>query len=506
MHISTCEHPVFIHRNGISRYVPCGKCITCRYIRQASMTDRLNYEIQQHKYGVFGSLSYADLFLPKFFYDQHNRGFVSFSPETSFDRDSDGLFVSFPYLYNVSKKFVDQSIEKYGFVSFLSKADAQKFMKRLRININRYFKKFYPNEYETFNLEVTYALCGEYGPSTYRPHFHFIILFDCDELAKVIFSLIRKSWPFGSSKSRFLQAGESGQYISKYVNGLYRLPKVLQSKEFRPFLLVSKSHALGLYKVTSQAITESFKKRSATISIFNTKKGTFCELPLWRVLENRLYPKFSGYDRLSDRFRIRLLECAARFETISDFQKYCFPNTYFLLNKEEVSPSNLISNDYTIWLANVDLHVVHDEYLRTYLQLYGRNRPYITSVRSEFVNALKNLFYCAHRIVRNMHTYCINSFEDYLKIIEEYDYNKFVYRMTGQFELESNLDLCMLKYIDCECFSDEVINHSDFQTFKHNVEMEYAHSKKNRENNYYLNLHPERKLDLSSDDFTEGFV
>ena len=506
MHLTTCKHPVFITRNGVSRFVPCGHCETCRYIRSSAMSDRIKYEIQQHKYGIFVTLTYADYFLPKYIYDEHNRGFVSVSPLDSFERDDDGIFVSFPYLYGASKEFVEDRMQRFGYVSFLSKTDVQKFLKRLRINICRYIKKNFPYEKD---YEISYALCGEYGPTSYRPHMHAIIMFDCEKLVKSIIGLVHKSWPFGSSKSRFLSRGESGQYIAKYVNGLHNCPKIFQFKEFRQFLLVSKSHPIGLYKVSSKEVTESFLKRSATLSIFDIKKGSFCDVPLWSVVENQLYPRFSGYNRLSDWHRIRLLEFAAQFPTIKELQSCVFSDNSFLLKDSE---SNEFLGFYRQFseleldrLLKPDLHI-KENYLYIYLQLYGKSRCYIHSYRNMVDNALKSLFYSAKRIVRNMHRFQVDSISDYVSIINEYVFNKFIFQMEQQTELESSLEPEMLKYIDCECFTEEVVNHSDYSNFAAMVHFEFEHSKKNRRKHYYLEIHPEYKLELSPDDFSEGFV
>ena len=77
----------------------------------------------------------------------------------------------------------------------LCKKDLQKFFKRLRKN---------------YEGKIKYFACGEYGDTTYRPHYHIILFgigFDYD--FKVV-------WPFGFVHKGLVER-ESIQYVCAYV-------------------------------------------------------------------------------------------------------------------------------------------------------------------------------------------------------------------------------------------------------------------------------------------------
>lgn len=69
----------------------------------------------------------------------------------------------------------------------LCKKHCQNFMKRFRMNAERYFG---------YALNLRFFLCGEYGSKTHRPHYHLLLwnlpLIECSHLEK----LVDKSWSF----------------------------------------------------------------------------------------------------------------------------------------------------------------------------------------------------------------------------------------------------------------------------------------------------------------------
>lgn len=104
--------------------LPCGKCIGCRLDYSRQWADRLMLELQYHDSAYFITLTYNDDHVPKAYYPD---------PETGEALDS----------------------------MTLSKRDVQLFFKRLR--------KAFPDD------KIRYFLSGEYGPTTFRPHYHAIV-------------------------------------------------------------------------------------------------------------------------------------------------------------------------------------------------------------------------------------------------------------------------------------------------------------------------------------------
>ena len=91
--------------------VPCQKCLECRIQYARSWADRCVLEAKQYKHNYFVTLTYDDYFLP--------------------DRNS------------------------------LEPKDVQLFMKRLR----KHFK----------GIKIRFLLSGEYGDSSFRPHYHLLL-------------------------------------------------------------------------------------------------------------------------------------------------------------------------------------------------------------------------------------------------------------------------------------------------------------------------------------------
>lgn len=104
--------------------IPCGRCIGCRLEYSRQWANRCMLELQYHKSSYFVTLTYNEEHVPHSWYA---------NPESG---------EALPSLT-------------------LRKTDCQKFMKRLRKN--------FPDQ------KIRFFLCGEYGPETFRPHYHAIL-------------------------------------------------------------------------------------------------------------------------------------------------------------------------------------------------------------------------------------------------------------------------------------------------------------------------------------------
>lgn len=121
--------PVATMRNGYmvktdSIMVPCNRCVGCRMDYSRQWADRCILELQYHDSAYFLTLTYNDYCVPRSYYADPDTG------------------------------------EAYSSLT-LSKRDWQLFMKRLR--------EAFPND------NLRFFMCGEYGPSTWRPHYHAIV-------------------------------------------------------------------------------------------------------------------------------------------------------------------------------------------------------------------------------------------------------------------------------------------------------------------------------------------
>lgn len=154
-----CLHPFTVDRGDAFTpfghdvrffQVPCGHCTACRIQRTSEWSIRLLHELAFYDSSVFLTLTYDDDHIP---------------------------------------------VSPTGYPT-LVKRDAQLFLKRLR--------KALPDR------KIKYFLCGEYGDTTFRPHYH-AIMFDVDTKDQEI---IDKCWTQG-----FTMLGTVTKDSCKYVTG-----------------------------------------------------------------------------------------------------------------------------------------------------------------------------------------------------------------------------------------------------------------------------------------------
>lgn len=153
-----------------NRY-PCGKCIECISRKRNDWSIRL----QKH-------LETMD--------SNHSCYFATLT----YDED------------NVPWIWVNRIGNDYVYCRSLCKLDVQRFMKRFRINIVR---KYGNQE------KVKFFLCGEYGPTTQRPHYH-IIVFNFPNVGDCAFEL-QKAWIYGEVRRVSPLVNDQCHYATKYM-------------------------------------------------------------------------------------------------------------------------------------------------------------------------------------------------------------------------------------------------------------------------------------------------
>lgn len=187
-------------------FIPCGTCYSCRLTKARDWTVRCVLESMYHEQSWFITLTYDDNHLP--------------------------------YNYDMlSGEFTGKSS--------LCKADAQKFVKRLRKNYS-------------YDNHLKYLCCGEYGFVSQRPHMHFLVfglkLDDLEEykntdLGYTLYNseFVSRCWPYGFAVIAPVTY-ESCAYVSRYtVKKLGDDSKALYNDYCveKEFLLCSLKPAIG---------------------------------------------------------------------------------------------------------------------------------------------------------------------------------------------------------------------------------------------------------------------
>lgn len=221
--------------------IPCGRCIECLKDRGQQWTNRcfLEYNTSGGENAFFVSLTYRDECLPVTYYADPSTG------------------EGFP-VYTLRKK------------------DIQLFLKRCR-------KYFFGDEKGT----LRYYICGEYGPTTMRPHYHCILfglpltdLVQSDNPHYFNSAVMAKLWPYGFHQISPLEPAMIA-YTCHYVTGKldpesYELYD-LHSME-RPFSVQSCKPSLGRtwYEQHKDEYMQQYDNPAYKISVgFEDKGYTF---------------------------------------------------------------------------------------------------------------------------------------------------------------------------------------------------------------------------------------
>lgn len=252
-----CLRPKVV-RNSCGNLVttPCGMCSACMTMRASRNGKLITLEAQDWKYTEFFTLSYSPEHLPVcsarsfgdyvYFINETPRldlscenNVVSRVPSYAF-KSEDSEFI-FNKVYDGHHKTPFQYGE--GFVPYVSKYDAQCFIKRFRRYVD------YHNIINDSDEKIKYFIASEYGPEHFRPHFHGVIFHNSDNLRRRFQHVVSKTWTFGNIDCSLSQ-GHTAGYIASYCSSVVDMPRLYHFKGFRPFSL--HSNFLGQSKLCSQ--------------------------------------------------------------------------------------------------------------------------------------------------------------------------------------------------------------------------------------------------------------
>lgn len=302
-----CLHPVQVINpyTGKLMYVPCGKCDLCLNRRAQVWSNRIQKECEFHKYGFTFELDYKNEHLPKLRIHDDCLECISENICISFDEFKSYSFESKDYRFLANRSWIP----------FNSRKNIQKFLKRLRVNLVRYFSL------SAKEAKFRYFCCGEYGPTTYRPHVHFIIWCDNDKLASVLYSCILKSWKVGRCREFKPVHKNSARYLANYVTCTAHLPKIYSIPKISQFQLCSRRPPLGTYPLYSEEVQKMFYSDSFEISV--PKQDTFENIIIPDIYSDRLFPKLPFFDELHIGERNKIYEYPVKFKEFGPFFESC---------------------------------------------------------------------------------------------------------------------------------------------------------------------------------------
>lgn len=335
--LTRCQHP----RTVVNKYthesvvVPCGSCPSCLLRRSAIQTNLLTTYSAQFRYVYFVTLTYAPCFLPTLEVsvveactddiadvscipdindldagdpNTYLFGFRSVPRTASIKLKTSTVERTFKdpevkFTYPMKSKDILSILEKVNHdtpnrIPYVCNRDLDLFLKRLR--------SYYPDE------KLRYYAVSEYGPTSFRPHWHLLLLSNSERFSETVCENVPKAWSYGRCDTS-LSRGYAALYVASYLNSFVSLPdfytqmpKVVRPKSFHSIGFTESN--LFPRKVRIAEIDKAADKCLNGVVI--ERNGKFCTIkPSWPYIL-RLFPRFSDTFRKSSSDVYQLLFAA----------------------------------------------------------------------------------------------------------------------------------------------------------------------------------------------------
>lgn len=364
-YISSCRNPICVKHRGVAYSVGCGRCVDCYTKRSRYYTDMCQQAHDTYKYHYFYTLTYRNSDCPtarfELEYDPQDlieiidpepikvklvdcthRYYKNGKPRpyklsgVTLKSDYDTSLLQNPLFREFYKKSHSRVVDVKGdkkiipgslpspdeawTLRYCSMPDLQNHLKRLRDRIRR-----------LYDTEISFFAVSEYGPQTFRPHFHVSLFFDDERLATSIEGIVRKSWQYGDVRRPEFARTSSGcvSYVASYINSYACLPVYLDSPLLRP----RNSHSIRLGSRLTPFLREYVYSHPETAHSKNDiaiGERIVTYYPSG-FMQRTLYPRCYNYELQSDSDRYKLY---TGFETFA--RRYgtsnCNELTYRILN------------------------------------------------------------------------------------------------------------------------------------------------------------------------------
>ena len=335
--VTRCQNP----RTVVNKYthepvlVSCGQCPSCVLRRSGVQTNLLTSYSSQFRFVFFVTLTYADCFLPTLQVEiiencsediadvpcipdinnldacDSNRymfGFRSVPRTASLRLKNSTVERVFRdpevrFSYPMYPKDLLAILNKIRYpipnrIPYVCNRDLDLFLKRLR--------SYYPDE------KLRYYAVSEYGPTSFRPHWHLLLFSNSDRFSETVLKNISKAWSYGRCDAS-LSRGFAAPYVASYVNSFVALPnfytqmpKVVRPKSFHSIGFTESNLFPREVRITE--IDEVADKCFDGVRI--ERDGYFRTIrPSWPYLL-RLFPRFSEPIRQSPSNVYQLLSAA----------------------------------------------------------------------------------------------------------------------------------------------------------------------------------------------------
>ena len=425
MRVISCLHPHTVRNpyTGEIFSARCGKCDACRNQLAAVWVQKLDQEMQCHRYTLFVTLQYNDLDIPQYVrLRKEDTPFISGQYDWSYIDSETGQLLSFSDSSITRHRKSDREyIFDTKVLNVLSKRDAQLFIKLLR-----YHARKLTNSYRN----IRYFLTGEYGGKTFRPHLHVLLFFDSEDILKNIESLLLSSWKHGNIYDPHLVNGSASEYVASYVNSFAKLPSIYEHRAIRQFSLFSKSPAIGTLQILQQDIKEMFFGKLDKIRLYSPNKNRFLDVPTWRSLQDRCFPRIPRFSWLSHHDRVTLYSFGRRFSESTAGACAEWIKRYFVTPAENVrrpAVNRGATDGKNIKLESPVYHQYDNFYGHSFLNNYFYEITHVTKYdklhrcfyQATTKNTLLHFVYVVRRACASADAFGL-TLDEYIKNIDEF--------------------------------------------------------------------------------------
>lgn len=287
-------------------------------------------------------------------------------------------------------------------ITYVCRHDVTCFLKRLRKRLN----KFFPNE------KISYYLVSEYGPATFRAHYHLVFLTDSPSLAKILSDSVNSCWQLGFTNTTLLASkSKAASYVASYVASSTSMPKLYQSCNF---LKVFSSHScrqtIGCFDSSISEIYENPVDNFMSTQFYSN--GKLLEARPSRSDKNYFFPKIY---RFSDLSVDDVAKAYKSFQVVA--RVFQSENIKYLSNR---------LYDFMFSLGSYGTAHTLDDYNLRYLSqffYYYINFSYVTD-RETLVSRISSVLSCSRTFYNRICNNNPNTF--YLRIRQLYNFYNYI--------------------------------------------------------------------------------
>lgn len=478
MRISNCLHPQKIYNKYLCewQYVPCGKCEACRNIQSYGWQQRIVQESRKHRYNVFFTLTYDDDCVPRLF-KLEDGSLVDLGRKTR-KIYKGNIFESSEYSGNFISKdeiplanFEDlRYFKRYNDFTYPCVTDCQRFIKRLRSNIHELYKKNQESDVSQSETEedyrIRYVLVSEYGPSSFRVHYHGNLWFESRELAKKIKELICSSWLMCDRSRIDVQFANTGvaSYVAKYINSSVHLPSLYKHPSLRPFILCSRRPfiASGLY--SREKVRQILDNSVTHVRVYDAKKQSYIATSHFRSFTDKFLPKCIQFGKLTDSDRV----------------------SFYLINKYK----GIESKEHFLANALFSPDPVFSSLRRIFNKYYNLSNLNRFAYKKTFDSFFSRIYYTSRCVIRNAKYLGYDSPEEYVRKIIAYwnqvskENLKSMYEFQQEYVKDHSCkDLSALYPLSCDDFYDVLYDSFDYHqmsSLQKKIHMDMENNKKRK--------------------------